>query len=156
MRPPSAQSTRRATFRYLATTDFDTDTALDPVDDATFRGRLHPRWWIVRGPNGGYLAAVILRALQERLADPERRARSLTIHYLEAPAEGDVTITTAVERSGRSLSTLSATMQQGGRAVAKAVAAFSRRREAIEFNHLTMPDVPPPDALAPMQPMEGM
>lgn len=136
-------------------TDFDRDTALQRVDDATFTGRLHRRWWIVRGPNGGYLAAVMMRALQERLDDPSRRARSLTVHYLEAPAEGDVTITTGIERSGRSLSTLSATMEQGGRPVAKALAAFSRPRQAAEFNHLVMPDVLPPEDLPALQPMEG-
>jgi len=28
-------------------------------------------WWILRGPNGGYVAAVLLRALTEAVGDPE-------------------------------------------------------------------------------------
>ena len=47
-------------------------------------------WWVVRGPNGGYLAAVILRALTDAVDDPERTPRSLTVHYASSPGEGDV------------------------------------------------------------------
>ena len=86
-------------------------------------------WWIVRGPNGGYVAAVLLRAMAARLGDPGRAPRSLTVHYTAPPAEGLVRIEVQVERSGRSLTTLSARMTQEGRLLALALAAFSASRE---------------------------
>ena len=45
------------------------------------------RWWVGKGPNGGYVAAVILRAIQAS-ASAERAPRSLTVHYLRAPLAG--------------------------------------------------------------------
>ena len=55
-----------------------------------------------RGPNGGYLAAVILRALTATVDDEHRTPRSLTVHYLNPAGDGDVEIETRQERVGRS------------------------------------------------------
>jgi len=127
------------------TTRFDLDTALTRVDDTTFEGRIARAWWVFRGPNGGYLAAMLLRALVEATADGERAPRSLTVHYLEAPAEGPVRVTTAVERRGRSLSTVTARMTQDGRLVAIAIGALSKAWPAPAYADAVMPDVPPPE-----------
>ena len=48
----------------------------------------------------------------ETVDDPQRAPRSLTIHYARAPEPGPVLIRTAIERAGRSLSTLSARMER--------------------------------------------
>lgn len=109
-------------------------------------------WWIVRGPNGGYIAAVLLRALAARLADPGRAPRSLTVHYTAPPAEGPARIEVNVERSGRSLTTLSARMTQEGRLLALALAAFSIPREGPSLQQARMPEVQPPERCAPMAP----
>ena len=50
-----------------------------------YDGRIDGGWWIERGPNGGYIAAVVMRGFPAEVADPDRHARSLTVHYL-APA----------------------------------------------------------------------
>ena len=68
---------------------------------------------------------MILRALIETVDDPARAPRSLTIHYTRAPEPGPVQIRTVRERDGRSLSTLSARMEQDGRLIALVLAAFS-------------------------------
>jgi acyl-CoA thioesterase len=128
------------------TTRFDRDTALTRVDDTTFEGHIAPAWWVYRGPNGGYLAAILLRALVEVTADPERAPRSLTVHYLEAPLEGPVQVTAAVERRGRSLATVTGRMTQDGRLIAIAVGAVSRARPGPAYADAVMPEVPPPDA----------
>jgi acyl-CoA thioesterase len=128
------------------TTRFDVDTALARVDDSTFEGRIGRAWWVFRGPNGGYLAALLLRALVEATADPARAPRSLTVHYLEAPVEGPVRIATAVERRGRSLSTVTARMTQHDRLVAIAVGALSTTWPAPSYADAVMPEVPPPEA----------
>jgi acyl-CoA thioesterase len=113
--------------------------------DAGFTADIAPGWRAGRGPHGGYLAAIMLRALTATVDDPSRAPRSLTIHYASAPDTGPVEIRTTVERQGRSLSTLSARMEQAGRVTALALAAFSVPWEAPGANELPMPDLAPPD-----------
>lgn len=130
-------------------TSFDRDTAVTRVSEDAFTATLSPDWWVFTGANGGYLAAVLMRALTERVADPERMARSLTVHYLRPPEAGRVDVTTSVVRSGRSLATLTATMSQEGRDVALAVAAFSRSRPSMTFADAVMPAVTPVEETEP-------
>jgi acyl-CoA thioesterase len=102
-------------------------------------------WRAGRGPHGGYLAAMLLRALIETVDDPGRAPRSLTIHYTRAPEPGPVAIEVTVERAGRSLSTLSARMLQAGKTTALALAAFSVPWRSPGADELPMPDVAPAD-----------
>jgi acyl-CoA thioesterase len=137
------------------TTRFDRDTAVVPVPgaDGAFEGRVDRGWWIVRGPNGGYLAAILLRALGAAVGDPAREPRSLAVHYLRPPAEGAVRIETRLERVGRSLTNASARLLQDGALQAVALAAFSTPRAAPglrDFQHARMPEVEPPEALEPL------
>src|SRR5205814_2370479 len=101
-------------------------------------------WRAGRGPHGGYLAAMTLRALAQALADAQRAPRSLTIHFLKAPEVGPVLIDAVIERSGRSLSSLSGRMTQGGAMMALALAAFSVPWTGPEISGLPMPEVEPP------------
>lgn len=125
---------------------FDADTALRRVDENLFEGEIRPNWSVGRGPNGGYVAVLLLRALMDTVADAERAPRSLTIHYLLPPREGPYRIETTVERAGRSMTSLSARLEQGGRPYALALAAFSTGRQSIALTDASMPNVPPPDA----------
>ena len=59
-----------------------------------------------------------------------------------------MSINTVVERAGRSLSTLSARMEQDGSLVALALAAFSIPWTAPEITELPMPEIAPPDHAA--------
>jgi len=129
---------------------FDADTAVrrredGPQGEAVFSAELSPAWRAMRGPHGGYLAAVALRALSETAGDASRAPRSLTVHYARAPAAGEVLIRTRLERQGRSLSTLSARMEQDGAPVLLALAAFSVPWRAPEIDELPLPDVAGPD-----------
>jgi acyl-CoA thioesterase len=126
-----------------ATTAAATATSAAPTPTATFDANVSPDWRAGRGPHGGYLAAMLLRALTEAVADPARAPRSLTIHYARAPEPGPVQIHTVVERAGRSLSTLSARMEQDGRLMALALAAFSVPWHAPEIAELPLPEVEP-------------
>ena len=58
-------------------TVFDRDTAVTPLQGGTFAATVAPGWRAGRGPHGGYLAAILLRALIEAVDDPHalRRAR---------------------------------------------------------------------------------
>jgi acyl-CoA thioesterase len=136
---------------------FDHDTAVHRLDaqgpdkhhhhdEVSFLAEVSPAWRAGRGPHGGYLAAMLLRALIETVADPARTPRSLTIHYARAPKPGPVCIRATVERAGRSLSTLSARMEQDGTLIALALAAFSVPWSAPALSDLPMPDVEPAEA----------
>jgi acyl-CoA thioesterase len=138
------------------TTRFDVDTAVEALGGGRYTGRIDRSWWIVRGPNGGYVAALVLRALVAEVADPARPPRSLTVHYLAPPAEGPVEISVTTERVGRSLSSLSARLDQGGRTMAIAVAAFGSARPALTFRDRAMPDVAPLEASERRAVTEGL
>jgi acyl-CoA thioesterase len=134
---------------------FERDTSVSEVEAGVFEGHVNRDWWIVFGPNGGFLAAMLVRAMAAAVDDPSRAPRSLTIHYTTAPAEGSVRIATTIERAGRSLTTVSARMEQAGRLIALAIGAFSRERiAAVEFSEAAAPEVPAPEAV-PLMTMAG-
>jgi acyl-CoA thioesterase len=100
-------------------------TAVGALGDGAWEASCEPSWNTQLGPNGGYLAAIILRAMLAELDEPAREARSLTCHYLRPPGPGELRVDVVVERSGRSLSTVSARLSQGGALCVIAVAAFA-------------------------------
>lgn len=128
---------------------FDRDTRVTLSASGSFDANVDRGWWVARGPNGGYVAALLVRALEQACGDPARQLRSLTIHYVRPPAEGPARIETRVERIGGSLTTLSARLVQGDALQALALAAFSKPRETPAFHHAVMPEVAPPEAIPP-------
>jgi acyl-CoA thioesterase len=131
-----------------------TDFVTEAIGPGHHRTRIDRGWWVGRGPNGGYIAALIVRAMEAELAAPERQLRSLTVHYLRVPPEGEVDVQVTIERSGRALSTVSARMLDGDKLLALAVAAFSSEYpSAVDFDEAPMPDVTPPETMPP--PREG-
>jgi len=105
--------------------DFDVDTSVTALGDDRYGTTLLDSWNIVAGPNGGYLAALIARAMTNSIDDPDRGLRSITVHYLARPEFDDVEIAVDIIRAGRSLSTVQATMTQGDRLICSSIAAFS-------------------------------
>ncbi len=132
--------------------EFVDDTAAHPLGDGRYQVDVDRRWWIERGPNGGFLAALVLRAILAEVDDADRPPRSLTLHYLRPPVAGPAEVAVQVVRAGRGLSTVEATMGQGDRLCVRAIAALGVQRPGPEFADLPVPDVPPPEALEPMPP----
>lgn len=108
-------------------------------------------WIGMRGPHGGFLAAVLLRAMAAE-AGPGRAPRSLTVHFAAPPAPGASLIEVAEERRGGRLSSVSARLSQRGAAMALALGAFSAPREGPDITDAVMPEAPPPEDLAPTPP----
>ena len=79
---------------------FATDTAVQPAGDGTYTCQIDADWWVMLGPNGGYLAAIAVRALQAALDPGDRPLRSLTVHYMRAPEAGPATVQVVPEREG--------------------------------------------------------
>jgi acyl-CoA thioesterase len=128
--------------------DFAAETAVSALGDGRFAGEIDPKWNVLRGPNGGYIAAIILGGLLAAVDDPARSPRSLTIHYTAPPTEGAITIDTTLERVGRSQTNTSARVEQDSRLIAIALAAFSIPRAGPELRDLEMPGHPAPESLA--------
>jgi acyl-CoA thioesterase len=125
---------------------FDLDTAVEDLGDGRFAAAMSERWWVERGPNGGYVAAVILRAIQAAVP-AERPPRSLTVQFPRAPLAGPVEISVKVEREGNSVTFLSARMEQAGKLQATALAVFADEFEADGYAEAQMPVVEPPGEL---------
>jgi acyl-CoA thioesterase len=127
--------------------DFEADTSVRPAGEGAFAASVSEQWAVPRGPNGGYIAAIVLRALEAAVADPQRAPRSLTLHYLRPPAPGPVTVHTVVERAGRTLTSLSARMVQEDRTVVVALGAFAADFPTAADYASPAPDVAPPTEL---------
>lgn len=89
---------------------------------------MDPGWSAPLGPNGGYLAALLVRALQAHLAPSgERQLRSLTVHYLRRAADGEIEISIEPLRVGRRITSARLSASQHGREVLTGLTAFSVR-----------------------------
>jgi acyl-CoA thioesterase len=130
-------------------TEFDRATAVAALGDGAWAAECDGGWFAGRGPNGGYLAAMVLRAMAAELADPAREPRSLTCHFLRPPAVGPVRIEVTVERAGRAMSTVTARLLQDGRLCVIALAAFGTEVPAPAAYTTPAPEVPAPDDVAP-------
>lgn len=129
------------------TTRFERDTAVHALGDGRYGARLDSGWWVGAGPNGGYLNAVLVHACEAEIGDPTRVCRSFTTHFLSRAQEGEVELKVTLERSGRSMSSVSVSMVQGGRTIAVALGAFSTDREGPTFTDVSFPDVPRPESV---------
>jgi acyl-CoA thioesterase len=124
----------------------DDDTALRAEGEGSWAGEIAAGWDTPRGPLGGYVMAIVLRGLELAVADPERQARSVTMHFLRVPEAGPVTVRAKVERAGRSLSTVSGRLEQEGKLLGLALAAYSKPWEGPLLDESPMPAVEPPDS----------
>jgi acyl-CoA thioesterase len=133
-------------------TAFDDATVVEPLGGGAYAAEMNADWSAPNGPNGGYLAAVVLRAMGHAVADALRAPRSLTLHYLRPPAPGPAVVEVAVERAGRSLTSLSARMTQDGRLCVLALGAFSLDFPSVADYAEPAPAAPPPADVAPVAP----
>lgn len=126
---------------------FATDTAVRSLGDGEYAYDIGAEWWVVAGPNGGYLAAIAVRALQAEADPGDRPLRSLTLHYLRAPEAGPGTIEVVREREGRSVTFARLTMSQDGRPFATGLAVLAVDHDSFELAAARPPDVPGPDEI---------
>jgi acyl-CoA thioesterase len=116
---------------------FDADTALQPTAEGRWRGWVPDHWFVGRGPNGGFLAAVAARAAEAAAGRP---LRSLSLHFLAAPAVGPLDVSATTVREGRSYSAASVRIEQGGQAMTLALATLGALPDnGAEWDAGTMP-----------------
>ena len=104
---PVAPEAVRAT---IGDSEFDRDTAVTRRAPGVYDIDLSAGWTIISAVNGGYLLAVLGRALADAL--PHSDPFTISAHYLTASAPGPAVIRTDVVRTGRTLSTGQASLFQ--------------------------------------------
>lgn len=90
---------------------FDEQTAVIPAGPDTWTAELHEGWTVGGGLNGGYLLAVLGRALREALPgkpDP----LSVSAYYISASTPGPAQVRVRVRREGRATATAAAELVQ--------------------------------------------
>jgi len=140
----------------LATHTFDRDISLTPVglDEhgySDYQANISDAWQVFVGPNGGYIAAIILNGMKMELATQQTASlfqiRSITYHFLSASIAGPARLKIQVEKLGRTLSSVTGKLIQNDKTIAIAIATFANARPAVEFSEFVMPDVPLPETV---------
>lgn len=129
---------------------FDRACALTHEGGGRFNGHTSPDYWNMAGPFGGTTAAVLLRAALEDLPESVEPV-ALTVNYCAPLVQGSFVITARTARSGKTVRHASVELQQRGAVAATASVVLARRRDTWSHQEVSMPEVPPPDAVAPMQ-----
>ncbi|EMF54147.1 MULTISPECIES: thioesterase family protein [Streptomyces] len=94
----------------IGDSEFDRDTAVTRRSPGVYDVDLSAGWTIIGAVNGGYLLAVLGRALAEAL--PHGDPFTISAHYLTASQPGPAVVRTDVVRTGRTLSTGQASLFQ--------------------------------------------
>jgi acyl-CoA thioesterase len=125
---------------------FDADTAVRADGDLVYRAELTDRWTALGGtPNGGYMLAVALRALQRDMPLPDPLVTSA--HFLRPGLVGPAEIRTEVVRAGRRAATGEARLIQDGKEILRLLATFGDLDQA-DGRTLVLgepPSLPSPD-----------
>src|SRR5262245_36138168 len=123
-------------------------TALASTDGGGFALQLDPAWsgW---GPAGGYLAAIALRAAG-RSAGAGHRPVTMSCQFLSAAKDGGIEIAAEVAKPGATACTNIA-LSQAGRRFFQAQVWTTSRAAGPDDVSAVMPDVPAPDAVAPLE-----
>jgi acyl-CoA thioesterase II len=112
--------------------------------DGRYQTRLSNEWE-VWGPNGGYLAAIALRAAG--MHAEIRRPSSLYCHFLSSPKFESVQLEVQVLKRGRRSESLSVCMLQNDKPVLQALIRTTAEAAGYEHQQMEAPHVPPPEAL---------
>ncbi|WP_030421641.1 thioesterase family protein [Streptomyces sp. SCSIO 75703] len=94
----------------IGASEFDRDTAVTRRAPGVYDTDLSAGWTIVNAVNGGYLLAVLGRALADALPHPD--PFTVSAHYLTASRPGPAVVRTETVRTGRTLSTGQASLVQ--------------------------------------------
>src|SRR3990167_3208049 len=127
---------------------FHQDTALADVD-GVLTATLS-RDWEIWGPNGGYVAAIALRAAGS-LAPEGHRPASFSCQYLSAGAFGPAQAQVRVLKAGRSAVCLAVELSQAGKTFLAAQVWTTNRDGGPAVAAAPCPDAPPAAALPTME-----
>jgi acyl-CoA thioesterase len=117
--------------------------------DASGRLDVPPGWRQGRGAFGGLVVAGLMRAVDQRVADPARRIRSVTAELLAPLPVGPATIAVEILRRGNNVTVARAAIADYAHAVC--VLAIERKGAGpIAWQDLHPPEAPPWTAVEPV------
>jgi acyl-CoA thioesterase len=133
---------------------------IHPLDDATALVQTHPdawsgttsdAYWNFAGPFGGYVAALLMRAV---LSDPRRLGPPVaqTVNFCGPLAKGAFTITASIARGGKATQHWTLALTQNGDTFATGSIVCANRRTTWAHTIVTPPVVPPADRISRLQP----
>jgi acyl-CoA thioesterase-2 len=126
--------------------DFEVDTRLERIDEHRFRASLS-RDWEIWGPNGGYLAAIALRAAGRCARVP--RPVSFSGHFLSVADFADVLLTVRILKAGRRAESLGVSIHQEERPIFEGLVRTAAVGAGLEHDVAEMPEkVAPQDLLS--------
>ena len=123
-------------------------TAVIPLAEGAWTAEIHRGWRIGSVANGGYVLALVGRALSAALSQPD--PLSINAFYL-APCElGPVQIAIESLSETRSTHFASADLRQNGQLKLRATAAYTNldKLSGPDWSNVAPPDVPPFDTVA--------
>jgi acyl-CoA thioesterase len=124
---------------------FDLDTHVSPDTEGRAKAHISARWSIGNAPNGGYLAALMARAMRETLRQQD--PFSLTLHFLRPAQPGVANLEIEIVREGRGLSTCMSRLVQDGTERVRALGTFGDLGSLplVAVREVAPPALPPPD-----------
>ena len=117
---------------------FETAAAPHQITDTTWQAKLSRDWGQGRTIFGGLVGALLVNAMAP-LAAPDQVLRSISLAFAAPITQDEATISTAVDRRGKSTTFTSATLVSGESFCTRASALFAADRES-EF---VVPGKPP-------------
>jgi acyl-CoA thioesterase-2 len=105
--------------------------------------------WRIWGPNGGYIAAIALRAAGRESRLP--RPASFSCQFLAAGAFEPAQVRVAPLRRGRAAEALAVEIEQAGRRLLSAQAWTVGAADGLAHDVARAPEVPSPEALPPVE-----
>lgn len=139
--------------RVPADSGFLEATAVSPLEPSSFTGReagASSRWsaeiadgWDIAGnANGGYLLAIVARAMCKATGRPD--PITVTGHYLAPGKPGRVLVDVKVARQGRSFATAAATLAAGDRPLLEVLGTFGELSDNSGYSVPQLVDLEPP------------
>lgn len=124
----------------------DRATALAKGPDGRLTGSTLDDYWNFAGPFGGYIAAILMRAV---LDDPRRLGPPVaqTVNFCGPLAKGDFEVALSLDRGGKATQHWSVRLIQPAGVIATCSIVCANRRETFAHQAVAMPSVPPPEAV---------
>ena len=126
-------------------------TVVREEEDGVYACDFDGDWSREVGMFGGTLVAVILRACAHAVSDQARPIRSLTVHCPRPTQPGPAIVRTKLEHEGKTVTHLTARVEQQGKLVAFGSAVYGLQlQNALAYQTAELPPVADPATLEPM------
>lgn len=138
--------------KRVGSTAFDRSTASTPLGGrpGKFLVDLDDDWSALVGKHGGYLCAIVVRAIESTV--PGRLVRTMTTSFLRTGRVGPAWVSVRLVRRGRSVATVVADLVQDGELVLTSRCTLLESSPGVDWDARHPVDLPPPGACAPFVP----